>query len=239
LSAKTLSIVTALFLLAYKAYGAMRALRNLTLTIIFTSFPVFAEPLQLVALGDSLTQGYGLPVEQGLVPQLQAWLDERGAGAVVQNAGVSGDTTAGGRARLDWALSGGADAVMVALGGNDLLRGLPASEARANLDAILAEARGRNLPVLLIGLAAPGNYGPDYKAAFDSIWQDLSQKHDTLLLDNLLAPIMAFSLADRNALGLMQNDGIHPAASGVSLIVAELGPKVLELLQSAKPTAQP
>lgn len=197
--------------------------------------PAVAAPLQLVALGDSLTQGYGLPPEDGLVPQLQAWLAAAGADVVVQNAGVSGDTTAGGLSRLDWSLANGADALMVALGGNDLLRGLPPSQSRANLDAILSEAGKRGLPVLLVGLPAPSNYGPDFKAEFDAIFPDLATAHGTLLLPNLLAPIMALPLQTRADRALMQGDGIHPSAAGVTLVIAELGPKVLELLALTPP----
>ncbi|RMD46550.1 MAG: arylesterase, partial [Alphaproteobacteria bacterium] len=128
-----------------------------------------ARTLRVVALGDSLTQGYGLPAGQGFVPQLERWLRERGHDVELVNAGVSGDTTAGGRARIGWTLAGGADALIVALGGNDVLRGLPPEEARANLEAILAEAEARGIPVLLIGIDAPGNYGPDYERAFEAI----------------------------------------------------------------------
>jgi len=221
--------------LASLAYGAARGLRNLALVTICSALPVFAQPLQLVALGDSLTQGYGLPVEDGLVPQLQGWLLAAGADVQVQNAGVSGDTSAGGRSRLDWSLADGADALIVALGGNDLLRGLPPAETRANIDAILAGARGRGLPVLLVGLPAPGNYGPEYQVAFDAIWPEMAAAHETLLLENLLAPIMALPLQERSTRALMQGDGIHPSANGVKLVVAALGPKVLELLARVPP----
>jgi acyl-CoA thioesterase-1 len=140
--------------------------------------PAFAEEVTVVALGDSLTQGYGLIEEDGFVPQLQAWLQARGADVVVENHGVSGDTTAGGLARIGWALGDHVDALIVALGGNDLLRGLPPEASRANLDGILAEAEARGLPVLLIGLEAPGNYGPDYKAAFDAMYPELADQYD-------------------------------------------------------------
>ncbi len=189
-----------------------------------------ANPLELVALGDSLTQGYGLAPEDGLVPQLQRWLTDHGAEVTVLNAGVSGDTTAGGRARLDWSLTDHTDALIVELGGNDILRGLPPEQARANLDAILTEARGRNLPVLLIGLPAPGNYGPDYKAAFDTLWPALAAKHGALLLDNLFTPILNAPPEVRATVKLMQDDGLHPAPAGVRLIVEFLGPHVLDLL---------
>lgn len=186
--------------------------------------------MTLLALGDSLTQGYGLAPEDGLVPQLQAWLTAQGAEVTVINAGVSGDTTAGGRARLDWSLTPEVDAVMIALGGNDLLRGLPPAEARANLEAMLATVQARGLPVLLAGLPAPGNYGPAYQAEFDAIWPDLAAQYDAVLVPNLLAPIAELPLEDRIGANLMQDDNIHPAPAGVALVVAALGPKVMELL---------
>lgn len=194
-----------------------------------------ADPIELVALGDSLTQGYGLAPEDGLVPQLEGWLKANGADVNVVNAGVSGDTTAGGLSRLEWSLSDQTDALMVALGGNDLLRGLPPEEARANLDAILEKAQARGLPILLAGLPAPGNYGPDYKEAFDAIWPELAQKYHAIMLPNLLEPIMQAPLEVRAKNDLMQDDNIHPAPAGVTMVVEALGPKVLELLAQVPP----
>ena len=199
------------------------------------ALPAAAEVPEVLAFGDSLTQGYGLMPGEGLVPQLQGWLATQGTEVQVVNAGVSGDTTAGGRARIDWSLTPGIDAVIVELGGNDLLRGLPPAAARANLDAILATVTARGLPVLLVGLPAPGNYGPAYKAEFDAIWPALAAKYHALLLPDLLAPIAALPPEERAARGLMQGDNIHPSAAGVKLVVAELGPKVLELLAQAQP----
>ena len=192
--------------------------------------PAQAEPLTLVALGDSLTQGYGLPQGEGLVPQLQAWLDASGADVRVVNAGVSGDTTAGGKSRLDWALEPGTDALMVALGGNDLLRGIDPATSRANLDAILAEARSRGLPVLLVGMEAPGNYGPEFKAAFDAMYPELAGRHGALLVRNFFAPLLGGSNDPAALQPWMQPDGIHPNAEGVKKIVASLGPAVTVLL---------
>lgn len=189
-----------------------------------------AEPLTLVALGDSLTQGYGLPQGEGLVPQLQAWLDASGADVRVVNAGVSGDTTAGGRSRLDWALEPGTDALMVALGGNDLLRGIDPATSRANLDAILAEARARGLPVLLVGMEAPGNYGPDFKAAFDAMYPELAARHGALLVRSFFAPLLEGSNDPAALRPWMQPDGIHPNAEGVKRIVGSLGPAVMVLM---------
>lgn len=191
-----------------------------------------ADPVTIVALGDSLTQGYGLPVDQGFVPQLQRWLNDQGADATVLNAGVSGDTTAGGLARTDWALTPETDALIVALGGNDILRGIPPAESRSNLEAILQKATARNLPVLLVGLIAPGNYGPDYKSGFDAIYPELSTKYGTLYAENFLGPIAAQPDRENAMNTLMQPDRLHPNAEGVALIVEGLGPKALELIEN-------
>jgi acyl-CoA thioesterase-1 len=198
-----------------------------------TVLPAGAEPVTVVALGDSLTAGYGLPEGEGLVPQLQGWLRAQGSDAVVVNAGVSGDTTAGGLARLDWSLTPDTDALIVTLGGNDLLRGLDPATTRANLDAILAKAQARNLPVLLIGLPGPANFGPEWKAEFDAIYPDLAAKYDTLLVPDFMAGLGSHDPAALR--GLMQGDGIHPNAEGVGKIVATLGPEVLALIARAKP----
>ncbi|WP_241523956.1 arylesterase [Oceaniglobus indicus] len=192
--------------------------------------PAWAQDVTIAALGDSLTQGYGLPRTEGFVPQLQAWLGDRDAGATLINAGVSGDTTAGGLSRVDWTLTPDVDGMIVALGGNDLLRGLDPAESRANLDGILAAAGERDVPVLLVGMRAPGNFGADYKAAFDAIYPELAAEHGTLLADNFLGALEA--MPDRQAAmsRYIQGDGVHPNADGVALIVADLGPKVLDLI---------
>lgn len=189
-----------------------------------------AESLTLVALGDSLTAGYGLTGDQGLVPQLQAWLTAAGQDVVVANAGVSGDTTAGGLARLDWSLTPDTDALMVILGGNDMLRGIDPAVSSANLAAILQGAADRHLPVLLVAMSAPGNFGPDYKAAFDAIYPDLAAQFGVDLAADFFAPLKV--RGDFSA--LMQGDGIHPNAEGVILIVAALGPQVIDLLKKTR-----
>lgn len=224
------------------AYGPLAALRKAlaasflaaTLWAGSSFAPALAQPLELVALGDSLTQGYGLLPGEGLVPQLQGWLGAQGVDVRVVNAGVSGDTTAGGRARLGWSVSEYSNAVMIALGGNDMLRGLPPAQARENLAAMLAELQALEIPVLLVGLKAPGNYGAEYEAQFDAIWPELAAQYHALLLPDLLAPIAARTPQERAAQGLMQGDGIHPSAAGVKLVVEALGPKVLELLARAQ-----
>lgn len=212
-----------------KKYGLRRALSNVTFALALAAAPVAAaEPLELVALGDSLTQGYGLPEGDGLVPQLQAWLTAQGADVRVVNAGVSGDTTAGGLSRVGWSLTPETDALMVILGGNDLLRGIPPAEVRANLDGILTEARGRGLPVLLVPMQATMNYGADYKTAFDALYAELAAKHGAQLGQPYFA-----ALGEANPAAMaqyMQPDGIHPSKDGVARIVTVLGPQVLTLL---------
>ncbi len=193
-----------------------------------------AEPVTVVALGDSLTAGYGLADQtQGLVPQLQGWLTAKGHDVVVQNAGVSGDTTAGGLSRIGWALGPEADALIVTLGGNDLLRGIDPASSRASLDGILKEADARGLPVLLVAMKAPGNFGPDYKAAFDGMFRDLSVQYGTVLAEDFFAGLRAAGADPGDPASLaawMQADGIHPNPEGVKLIVEGLGPKAEELL---------
>nr|WP_238538230.1 arylesterase [Oceaniovalibus guishaninsula] len=198
-----------------------------------------ADPVTIAALGDSLTQGYGLVQEQGFVPQLERWLNARGADVVIVNAGVSGDTTAGGLSRVDWTLTPDVDAMIVALGGNDLLRGLDPAVSRANIDGILDAADAAGVPVLLAGLKAPGNYGADYQAEFDAIFTDLAAQHGTLLAPDFLGAIQ--SLPDRKAAmaDYMQPDGIHPNADGVALIVADLGPLVLDLVETVRAVGGP
>ncbi len=212
----------------------MRGLRNgVTVTLLLSAMAA-AEPVTLVALGDSLTAGYGLEDQaDGLVPQLQGWLQARGHDVVIQNAGVSGDTTAGGLARLDWALGPETDALMVILGGNDMLRGLDPAEAKRNLDAILTAAKARGLPVLLVALKAPGNFGPDYKAEFDGMYGELATTYGAVLAEDFFAGLRAAGAdtSDPAAMAaFMQVDGIHPNPEGVRLIVEGLGPKVEELL---------
>ncbi len=197
--------------------------------------PAFAaDPVTIAALGDSLTAGYGLPPGEGFVPQLQAWLDSKGAEAVVLNAGVSGDTTAGGLARADWTLTPEVDAMIVELGANDVLRGLDPGQARANLDAVLGKAAAKGVPVLLVGVSVPPNYGPDYQAQFTAIYPDLASKHGTQLVPDFLGALTR--QADRAAAlrDYVQPDGLHPNAKGVALIVEDLGPEVLALIERAR-----
>ena len=220
-------------------YGAMAAMRNLLVALALlaactTPGGATAE-LRLLAFGDSLVQGYGLPEGQGFVPRLEAWLAANGAPDVaVTNAGVSGDTTAGGLARIDWALADdGFDAVIVVLGGNDMLRGLDPAQVRANLDGILAAIEAAGLPVLLAGVPAVANYGEDYARDFRALYRELAATHGAVLYPSFFAG-MGEGRSPAEVMGLMQPDGIHPNAAGVELIVAAIGPSVLELVEIAQ-----
>ncbi|MDE3240381.1 MAG: arylesterase [Paracoccaceae bacterium] len=209
----------------------------LTALLVALAQPALAAPLKLIAFGDSLTQGYGLPEAQGLVPQLQDWLSAHGQDVTVENAGVSGDTSAGGASRIGWTLAGGGDAIIVELGGNDLLRGIPPETTRANLDAVMKAASDKGLPILLIGLPAPANYGPDYQKQFDAIYPALAAKYQAMLIPDYFAPLRAKTDRTQAMAAYMQPDGIHPNAEGVKVIVASLGPKVVALLKQVHQSA--
>ena len=200
-----------------------------------------AEEVVIAALGDSLTQGYGLPAEEGFVPQLQAWLDAEGVEAKIVNAGVSGDTTAGGRARVDWTLTPEVDAMIVTLGGNDMLRGLDPAQARGNIDDILAAAKRAEVEVLLVGMSAPGNYGAGYKADFEALYPDLAEAHGTQFYPDFFTGLLAeekgaASARSETVQRYFQGDGIHPNAEGVTLIVEDIGPAVAKLAAEAVET---
>ena len=218
-------------------YGLGGALRKCALAICF--FAAFttsgaAQPITVVALGDSLVQGYGLQPEQGFVPQLENWLQASGEDAEVQNSGVSGDTTAGGLARIEWTLASEPDALIVVLGGNDLLRGILPEHSRENLEGILAAASDRGLPVLLAGHEAPSNYGPEYRDEFEAIYPELAETYGATLYPKFFAALDAEGDRREVRRKYMQDDGIHPNSDGVALIVASVGPFVVELIQAAR-----
>lgn len=195
-----------------------------------------AEEVVIAALGDSLTQGYGLMQSDGFVPQLEAWLEAEGAQVRLINAGVSGDTTAGGLARAGWTLTPDVDAMIVTLGGNDLLRGLDPAQARSNIEGILQAAKAADVEVLLIGMEAPGNFGPEYKAQFDAIYPELAESYGTGYLPSFFAGLVEEGeAADPTKLReWFQADGIHPNPQGVKRIVTAVGPQALGLIEKVK-----
>ena len=182
------------------------------------------ERPKLVVLGDSLTAGYGLPAEQAFPVRLEAWLKQNGADVQVINAGVSGDTSAGGLARLDWAIGAPpASYALVALGANDGLRGLPPPALEQNIDRIVERLKERNVKVLLAGMYAPRNYGREYAAEFDGVFGRVARRHNVPLYPFFLDGVAADP-------GLNQGDGIHPNARGVEVMVERIGPLVRRLL---------
>jgi acyl-CoA thioesterase-1 len=203
----------------------------LLFAIVALVAPAEARSLRLVALGDSLTAGYGLRPEQSFPVRLERLLRSRGHDVVVANAGVSGDTTAGGLARLDWAVPQGTDAVILELGANDALRALPPEKAKANLDAIIARLKARGIPVLLAGMRAPRNLGNDYANRFDGIFPELARKHDIILYPFFLSGV---ALDPR----LNLQDGVHPNAGGIDAIAERMVPKVEELIALVKARQQ-
>jgi acyl-CoA thioesterase I len=182
-----------------------------------------AKPVKIVALGDSLTAGLGLPLREGFVSRLQAALDAKSLAAEVVNAGVSGDTASDALARLDWSVPEGTDAVILEIGANDMLRGIKPQVTRAAVDTILQRLAQRHIAVLLCGMRAAPNLGTDYAAAFESIYPDLAAKYGVPLYPFFLDGVAA-------DLGRLQPDGLHPNAAGVAVMVAGILPKVEQLM---------
>jgi acyl-CoA thioesterase-1 len=180
--------------------------------------------IRILAFGASIVQGYGLPPGAGLTAQLERALTERGHAVDIVNAGVSGDTTAGGLARLDWTLGEEFDIAILALGSNDGLRGLDPADTRANLDAMLTILAQKNLPVLFVGMYAPRNLGSDYVAAFDAIYPALAEQHRVAGFMPFLLEGVALDPA------LNQPDGIHPNEAGVAVMVDTMLPYLEPLL---------
>jgi acyl-CoA thioesterase-1 len=190
---------------------------------MITATSVRAEPMTILALGDSLTAGYGLAPDEAFPVKLEAALKAKGFDVRIINAGVSGDTASAGRDRLDWALTDEVDAVIVELGANDALRGVDPKITRAALEDILKRLAARQLPVLLAGMKAPRNLGPEYAGAFDPIFPELAKAHGAGLYPFFLEGVAT------NA-GLNQGDGIHPNAKGVDTIVSSVLPDVEKLI---------
>lgn len=194
--------------------------------------PAQAQALpRILCFGDSLTAGFGLGRTEGLVPQLSSWLAAAGRPADLIDAGLSGDTTYGGRVRIEVSMRRHRpDAVMVELGGNDMLRRWQPADAEANLDAIMQTAGGGGRPLLLVGIHAPAGQ-PEWRRAWSQIWPRLAERHGALLLQDLYAPLAQVPAPDRAP--LLLRDGVHPSAQGVSLIVQHLGPVAAQLVERA------
>ena len=211
------------------AYGARRLFVHLAFVASFGAFaaPAVAKEIHVLAFGDSLTTGYGLPQGQGFAPQLEDTLRRNGVAARVANGGVSGNTASQARARLQWTLDGlkeKPDLAIVALGGNDMLRGLPVGQTRADLDAIVAELRKRDIPVLVAGMLAAPNLGPQFGAEFNSIFPDVARRHGADLYPFFLA-----NVAGVRSLNLA--DGVHPNFQGIKRMVTGILPSVLTALR--------
>ena len=176
-------------------------------------------PIKLAVLGDSLSAGYGLPLQAAFPARLQKALREKGLDVDILNAGVSGDTTSGGRDRLDWSIPDGTEAVIVELGANDALRGLDPKVTRNALEDIIKKLQARKIAVMLAGMVAPRNYGPDYAAKFDPIYAELGKAYDVPIY-----PFFLDGVAGDAKLNLA--DGIHPTAEGIDIIVTRILPSV-------------
>lgn len=185
------------------------------------------RPVHVVVLGDSLTAGFGLSAEDAFPAKLARALSAKGVVATIANAGVSGDTASGGLGRLEWSVPDGTDAVILELGANDALRGLDPKVTKAALDAILRKLADRRIVVLLAGMQAPRNLGPDYTRDFDSIYPSLASTHPVVFYPFFLEGVAADSK-------LNQADGLHPNAAGVDTIVARILPQVEELIVKAR-----
>jgi acyl-CoA thioesterase I len=198
-----------------------------TIGLVAADEPKSPDTIHIVAFGDSLTAGFGLPPSAAFPAQLQKALKSRGHSVTVANAGVSGDTTSGGLQRIDWAVPPGTGAVILELGANDALRGIDPQKARANLDQILASLGKRGIPVLLAGMRSPQNWGKDYVDSFEGIYPELAKRHGALLY-----PFFMEGVALDPKLNL--DDGLHPNTEGVARIVSGILPKVEALIERVK-----
>jgi acyl-CoA thioesterase-1 len=186
-----------------------------------------AQPLKILALGDSLTAGYGLPDDEGFTAQLGRALKDAGVDARIIDGSVSGDTAAGGLARLDWVLADDPAVVIVELGGNDALRGLDPAATKASLDAILTRLQQQHRAILLAGMLAPPNMGSEFTTRFNAIYPDLAKQHGVTLY-----PFFLDGVAGNPS--LVQADGIHPTAEGVAIIVQRILPSLHEAIDQAR-----
>ncbi len=219
-------------------FKALRGLPHALLligSVAITALPGISAaqgaPVRVVALGDSLTAGYGLPPSEAFPAQLEVALKARGHDVVVENAGVSGDTATQGLARLDWSVPQGTQAVIVALGANDMLRGLPPEVTRTALNNIVVRLKARGLPVLVSGMRAAPNLGESYRARFDAIYPELAEKQQVRLHPFFLEGVAGSP-------NLNQPDGLHPTGKGVARMVEGILPDVEQLVEEARKKAE-
>jgi acyl-CoA thioesterase-1 len=208
----------------------LSACLGLVMIALMSSLPAGAQtgkPVRIVVLGDSLTAGLGLPAQSTFPVKLQSSLKNKGIDAEISNAGVSGDTSSGGRDRLDWSVPDGTDAVILELGANDALRGIDPKLTRDALEDILKRLKARNIAVLLCGMLAPPNYGADYAARFNAIYPELAKQYGVPLYPFFLDGVAAEAT-------LNQADGMHPTAQGVDVIVSRILPSAEALLATIK-----
>jgi len=205
-----------------RRYGFFVHIAVLLLALMTIAGPAGADatkPIKLVALGDSLSAGLGLPAQEAFPAKLQKALQAKGIAVDMINAGVSGDTSSGGRDRLDWSVPDGTEGVIVELGANDAMRGIDPDLTRAALTDIVQRLKARKIAVMLCGMLAPPNFGADYGARFNSIYPDLAKQFDVALYPFFLDGVAADAK-------LNQADGIHPTAEGVDIIVGKMLPTV-------------
>ena len=216
-------------------YEAKNLLYKAIFPLIIYLAPTLAYSEQKVfILGDSITHGFGLAVEDGLVNQLSNWFASEGLNVTFINGGVSGHTTAGGLERLSWSLTDDVSALVVALGANDVLRGFPPELTRENLSAIIDIAENNKTPVLLVGTYAPGNYGEQYKLDFDAIFTDLVEEKRIAYIDSYFKPMIDDIKNGKDVSYLLQADGLHPNPAGVKVIVEYISPQILKFLRKEK-----
>ncbi|MBO9629045.1 MAG: arylesterase [Shinella sp.] len=209
--------------MSFKA--ALGFFASLAITALLSASAALAEPIKLVGFGDSLMAGYQLPASDAFPVKLEAALKAKGYDVEIANAGVSGDTSSGGLARLDWSVPDGTKGVILELGANDALRGIAPEETEKNLDAMLTRLKERGIAVLLAGMLAPPNMGADYEKRFNGIYQRMAEKHGVALYPFFLDGVAA--QAD-----LQIDDGMHPNPAGVDVMVAKILPTAEAFLKS-------
>ena len=199
--------------------------KTVILLFVFFSSAQADNQIRILMLGDSLTQGYGLKEKKGLVPKLQNWLSTNNVEVLLINGGVSGDTTLGGFERLDWLLTPNIDGVVVALGGNDLLRGFDPKFTKNNLQAIFKNLKSKGINSVIVGTISPLNYGPQFKKEYDAIYPSLAKEYNLFYIDSLFSPLID-KKTQEISVNLLQADGIHPNEKGVEAIVNYIGPVI-------------